>query len=899
LVGVLKRGLGYAEDDGMGPRNELTQLDLLAAIGWGYALHELILDQRGEPIDYVTLEVSGAYERLLGTPRNLVEGQLASKILSAEELRHWLGIFGRVGLGGPAAIYQVYSPLNSRHFRGYAYCAGTNMFAVAFEDITERKEAEARLTESEQRYRTLVETSGDVILLTDLDGKPIFRNSAYFTALGYAVGDAMDPEGYDRVHPDDVSALKQMKSSLLESGSLTYEYRVRHREGRYLARVARSTLIRDSDGKPQAALSILRDVTEQKWMEDTLRDGLAFNQTILDTAPVGIATYSKTGQCLSANQAAAKILDSSMAEILHRNLADVEPQGRASLRESAEVVLTTGNPSERELQFTAPSGKAVWLRVQLARFLDNGEERLLVVFQDIMESKRAEQDRLASRERLDLALRSAQMGVWHWDLLGQRRVFDDQVMALLGIDPASFAGSAEEFFETVHPEDRETVKAALSRTVETDEPYQAEYRAVWRDGSIHYINARGRLVRDEMGNPGRINGVLWDVTERHALQEQLLHAQKMDSLGTLAGGIAHDFNNLLGVIQSGAELVMLDCDRVESQVVANMRGDLERIFRAAQRATGLVQQILSFSRKTTTDKQPMLLRTVVTEACNFLRATLPTTIELAQRLSTRGPTVANATQIHQVLVNLVTNASLAMPNGGRVDVSLDEILPTQGLRARHPNLTGDRLLRLTVRDSGMGISPEHMGRIFEPFFTTRPSGKGTGLGLSVVHGIVTSHGGAIDVSSTVGRGSSFDVYLPLIERTDSTVSATMKALPGTERILFVDDEEALVELSCRALARVGYRVEGFANSSEALNTFKANPYSFDVVVSDVTMPTLPGDVLASEIRRLRPDIPIVLLTGMSDRVTAEKAAEIGVNAYLNKPVGNVELTTCLRRLLKR
>jgi CheY-like chemotaxis protein len=192
-----------------------------------------------------------------------------------------------------------------------------------------------------------------------------------------------------------------------------------------------------------------------------------------------------------------------------------------------------------------------------------------------------------------------------------------------------------------------------------------------------------------------------------------------------------------------------------------------------------------------------------------------------------------------------------------------------------------------------------LGRIFEPFFTTRPQGKGTGLGLSVVHGIVTSHDGAIEASSVVEHGSTFDVYLPLVEKVDSVVPADSKSVPGTERIMLVDDEEVLVTFSCRALGRLGYKVQGFTNSSEALNVFKDNPSAFDVLISDVTMPTLPGDALVIEIRKIRTDLPIILLTGMSERVTPERAAEIGVNAYLNKPATMVELTTCIRRLLRR
>jgi PAS domain S-box-containing protein len=735
-----------------------------------------------------------------------------------------------------------------------------------------------------------------------LNGKHFFKNSAYYTSLGYTATEDKGFDDFTHVHPDDLPLLKQMLATLPESGTLTFEYRVQHRSGRWLTRYARTTLIRDDLNRPKAVLAVLRDVTERKWMEDSLVDGLAFNQTILDTVPVGILTYDADGKCLSANQAAADIIGGTIAQLLEVNFRNSQAIQELNLSQVFDSVLATGQTVERESHRTSTFGKEVWLRLHYARFLDCGEHRLLLVIQDIMQSKHAEQELRGSRERLNLALRAAEMGAWHWDIVKNLRIFDEQVCRLLGIDPATFQGKPDEFLNTVHAEDRAKVQASLARTLDQGVPYEVEYRAIWPDQSIHHISARGQLVRDEEGKPLRIHGVVWDISdrkaaeeERRSLQKQLFHTQKMESIGALAGGIAHDFNNILAVIHGAAEMASMENEASEKP--ANLREDLDRILRATQRAKSLVQQILSFSRKNSQEKQPLQLRSIVKETCKFMRAALPSTIELRYELPTEGPVLANSTQIHQVLMNLLTNAGLAMPEGGSIEVFLDEVESTTPLRERHPNLAHGPLMRLTVRDTGVGIPPENLDRIFEPFFTTRGEKEGTGLGLAVVHGLVAEHNGAIEVSSKVGQGTTFEVFLPRLPQASDTSTTEVIALPGTERILFVDDEHALVDLARRGLGRLGYQVQGFTSSIEALRAFRCAPDAFDIVISDVTMPGLAGDLLVREMRKLRPKIPLILLTGMSDRMSPEKAEKLGIDAFIYKPVTPVQLSVYLRQVL--
>jgi len=375
------------------------------------------------------------------------------------------------------------------------------------------------------------------------------------------------------------------------------------------------------------------------------------------------------------------------------------------------------------------------------------------------------------------------------------------------------------------------------------------------------------------------------------LRAQLFQMQKMESIAILAGGIAHGFNNILAAMLGGLELATMKADDLAGEQADGIRVELDAVRRAAHRASALVEQILFLSGSDREEKQSLLVRPVVEKACQFLRSALPATIEIQQALSVDGSVFAAATQIHQIVMNLATNAALAMPEGGRIEIRLDQVDLDETFVAGHPRTAVGRFVRLTVRDTGCGIPPENMRRIFEPLYTTRPKGQGTGLGLAVVHGIVADHRGFVTVSSEVGKGATFEVFFPLHEQSAATTVSKEKALAGSERIMFVDDEETLVQMAERGLGSLGYHVKAFVSSVEALRSFREAPYAFDIVVTDVTMPGLTGDALAKEISRLRPDIPIVLMSGGNKRITQER------DALLLKPVTVAGLTACLRRIL--
>jgi PAS domain S-box-containing protein len=402
-----------------------------------------------------------------------------------------------------------------------------------------------------------------------------------------------------------------------------------------------------------------------------------------------------------------------------------------------------------------------------------------------------------------------------------------------------------------------------------------------------------------MDDQGRMSGVTHfakDISEQKKLEFQLMQAQKMEAIGTLAGGIAHDFNNILAAVVGYTELAMLDL-----QENMPVYAKLEEVTRAGKRARDLVAQILTFSRHSEAKREPLELRSIVKEAMKLLRASLPSTIEMKQEISDQPCwALADPVQIHQVLMNLCINASQAMRGrGGILLVTLAPEEIDEPRAALNPDLRPGLSVHLGVRDTGQGMEQEVVERIFEPFFTTKQTGEGTGMGLAVVHGIVKSHKGAIEVASQPGQGTVFDLYFPCITETgelgESGGDSPMSR--GTERILFVDDEPALAELGKQALGSLGYQVESHGDSREAWARFVAAPDIFDLVITDLTMPGMTGAQLAEKILALRPAIPVILTTGYSDILTEEEARELGVYEYLLKPFSTARLAEAVRRTL--
>ena len=380
--------------------------------------------------------------------------------------------------------------------------------------------------------------------------------------------------------------------------------------------------------------------------------------------------------------------------------------------------------------------------------------------------------------------------------------------------------------------------------------------------------------------------------QKRQLEIQLQQAQKMEAIGTLAGGVAHDFNNILGAILGYAQLAQLD-----NSLTPKIHGYIQQILQASERAKELVRQILAFSRQSKSEKLPADMTVIAKEALKLLRASIPTSIEIRQAIEPNLGTVeVDQTEIHQVLMNLCTNALHALEEtGGVLEVGLEQVVLTEKEISSNDDITPGDYLQLTVADTGHGMDRETLERIFDPYFTTKSVGEGTGLGLATVHGIVKDHQGSISVSSAPGRGTTFRLLFPVIAGVSESRPETFELLPsGTERILFVDDEVALVEIGRGMLEKLGYRVEIRTSPREALEAFRANPEKFDLLITDMTMPFMTGDQLAYEFRKLRPTIPIIVATGFSKALTPEKIVRMGINGMIMKPFTLQDMATAVR-----
>jgi PAS domain S-box-containing protein len=676
----------------------------------------------------------------------------------------------------------------------------------------------------------------------------------------------------------DVTEIRQAQDALLQRTQElqqltgTLEQRVR----------ARTAELAEANELLQA------EVTHSYFMEDELRQQKEALQTVIDNIPVMLCFYDSEGKAKLTNREFERLLGWSKEEAETLDIAPSRTRGTAS-GPTTSTSAAQGIPGWQEYKLRTRSGDDLdssWAGVQLS---DGGRIGIGI---DMRERRAAEEERL----RLAAAVEQSKEGTAITDSKGIIGYVNPAFEQTSGAARAELIGRC--YYDVLAWEEADEGPGKdVRETAERGEAWSGHVIRKKKNGQSSELDISVTPIRDESRRIINYLIVERDVTQEVRLQEHLRHVQNMEALGTLAGGIAHDFNNILNPIFINTELILMDATLDEET-----RRDLEITLKAAERGRDLVKQIITFSRQKEKERKPSKVGPVIKEALRFLRSSVPATIDIRQNIQREtGFILVDPTQIHQVVMNLVNNAAYSMREGGGVlEVSLGEVEVDSDLALLHPDLKPGPYLRLTVSDTGTGMTRDVMERAFDPFFTTKKHAEGSGMGLAVVHGIVRDYNGAITVYSEVGKGTTFNIFFPRVPADEVRSEAAVESLPkGMGRILLVDDEDAQVQSIRSMLKRLGYHVVAKTDPEEALKAVLKDPAHFDLVITDQIMPRLTGDQLAERILRARPGLPIILCTGFSEKVDANGAHDMGVCEFLMKPFSIREMAAAINRALKK
>ncbi|MBW2119308.1 MAG: PAS domain S-box protein [Deltaproteobacteria bacterium] len=750
---------------------------------------------------------------------------------------------------------------------------------------------EDELRKSEEKFSKAFRSSPDWVCISTLDeGRYLDVNDAYCRGTGWSMEEVMGHTSteiglWDNTH-DRIEAVEILsKEGRLRNKEVTF----RHKNGMKIAALWSADMIQL--GSENCLISIVTDITERKRAEEKVEESEARYRSVFENAGTATVIMEEDRVISMANPEFEKLSGYSREEVEGQMTWTefVVPEDLERMRQYHRERREKGEkaPTEYEFRFIDREGDIKHIYNKVAVIPGTGKS--VASLTDMTTRKRAEMELV----RLNTAIEQAAETIVITDTEGTIQYVNPAFERITGYTKEEALGENPRILKS-GKHDKGFYKA-LWNTITRGKIWSGRFTNRKKDGTLYEEEATISPVLDSSGEPINYVAVKRDVTNELRMEKQFRQAQKMEAIGTLAGGIAHDFNNILGSVIGYTELADLDLpDGVKAKY------NLKAVLKACDRAKDLVNQILAFSRQSEEKRRPIQIAPIVKEALKLLRATLPANIEIRRQVKEDMAIVeADSTKIHQVLMNLCTNAAHAMQGkSGVLEVSLKNVQLDADVVLRHKGLAPGPYLLLTVSDTGHGMTPDMVERIFDPYFTTKDKGVGTGMGLAVVHGIVRGYGGAIEVQSEIGEGSTFHVYLPVVEREATKEPEILESLPaGNENILFIDDEPGLVDIGRQMLQRLGYEVVTRTSSIEALELFRTKPDSFDLVITDMTMPQMTGDKLAGEFIKLRPNIPIILCTGYSAYISEEKAKNMGIRAFAMKPLVLRDLAKTVRKVL--
>lgn len=822
-------------------------------------------------------------------------------------------------------------------------------------DVTERNRAESKLRESERYNRMLFEQSPIGLALSRLNGELVDVNPAFASIIGLSIED-IKHLSYWAITPEKYAEDEQCQlESLHRLGRYgPYEKEYIHKDG-HLVPVRLSGMMLEKDGE-SFIWSSVEDITERKQAEEAVKEQMLRNEQLLQTMMDGYILADTHGNLVDVNPACCDLLGYSHEELLRKNIHEIEVQVSDEAIEQRIAQMLADGYLRFETRHRCSNGQIVDLEVSTST-IQRGDSTLIAAFvRDITERRQAEQSLYRVNRALmvlsgcdEVMIRATNEA----DLLD--RVCS--VIAEVGDYPLVWIGYAmHDENKSVKPvaqrglnagyldeisiswDDNEqgrgptgvairTGQLAVNNDTLSNPDFQRWQHAAKKYGlaaSIALpISSSGstygalniyakvadafdeeemRLLQELADDLGFGIANLRTQIERQQLQRQLQQAQKMEAIGQLTGGIAHDFNNILGSIMGYTELAL---ELYTSEAETRLVNYLKKVFQASERARDLVAQMLAFSRGVATNSKSMALEPLVKEVIKLLQSTLPSSIRIQTRTDADVSNIMmDPVHLHQVVMNLCINARDALEGEGLIEVLIRQVSDIKAeCDSCHEHVKGD-FVELGVRDNGKGIEPTVIERIFDPFFSTKETAKGTGMGLSMVHGIVHEHGGHILVETATGNGSTFRLLFPAVSEyphaVELEVSEGSGYLQGANEghLLIVDDDESVAMFVTELLSLDGYQVTMMTNSTEALSLFRQNPKSFDLVITDQTMPGITGDELAKSMLLLRPDIPIILCTGYSEKIDEEKARALGTQKFMQKPLKPKILLESVSELLR-
>jgi PAS domain S-box-containing protein len=779
-------------------------------------------------------------------------------------------------------------------------------------DIAERKWAEHLLAQSERQMRALVGSLDDIVFEVDEQGTFLNVWAANESPLAKPRAEMVGRRVPDVLGEEVAAPFLEAFKRVLASGrceDIEYPLKVIGGHRWFMARISP---VGAPEGAGRTISMLVRDISERKRAEAILKESEARFREVLENSlaasykrnlKAGVYEYlSPVWERISGYtpEEMKHLSVEAVAELMH---PDDEPEVQRVVTEALSSSSTSCCQVEYRFKHKA-DGQYIWLHDEFVvmREAQGAPVAMIGSVSNITARRLAEVALKESEARLAESQRIAHVGSWELDVGSHVLTWSDESFRMFGFRKGEFSPTMEAFFECVHPDDRPTMNATTQAAWYEGKPFDVEHRIIRPDGQMRTVHEMAEIIFDDAGQPARMIGTVRDITERKRgearvvqVEKLLLQSEKMEAIGQLAGGIAHDFNNILtGIIG------FTSMSKRHAKGNPVLENNLARILAASYRAKHLTQQILLFSRQSVQEKAVIDLKPIVTEVLDLLKASIPSSVGITADLQPDvKPVLADATKIHEVILNLVANAVHAMGKKGTLTVRLHAECLDQLEHLQTGDVGAGEYSVIEVTDTGCGMDAAVLSRAFEPFFTTKSVGEGTGMGLSVALGVVQSSGGNIRVASVVGKGTTFTIYLPVAEGPAAVAQAgeVKPGCEGAERVLFVDDEQMLLDMAGSELAYLGYKVTCMSNGRDALEFIRSHKSEIDILITDQAMPGLTGIELAQEALKYRTDLPVILCTGFSSTINPETARESGVRQVVLKPYEIHDISTLIRRIM--